>query len=286
MNNKVIYFWMSCAMITWAVAWTNAKIVNEYLSFYNLTFFRFLLGSFCLLPFIKKYKYKDIVSSNALSYLTSASILFFIYNIAFFMGTHFGLSGKGAVFVTTVNPIITVIIMTIINKKIKTGEILGICLGVIGGLSILGVFTEGFIIIKSSHNIYFLICAITWGLMTVVANYGQKKMDPLLFIFCCYLITSIIALPFTDFSAINFKLLDFRFYFNFFMVSIGAMAFGTSIYLYYTPILGPVKVSVFIFSVPFLALLTANIFLSELITTEVIIGGILSLFAIYTVNRK
>jgi len=70
------------------------------------------------------------------------------------------------------------------------------------------------------------------------------------------------------------------------MVSIGAMAFGTSIYLYYTPILGPVRVSVFIFSVPFLALLTANIFLSELITIEVIIGGILSLFAIYIVNRK
>ena len=30
MNNKVIYFWMSSAMITWAVAWTNAKIVGEY----------------------------------------------------------------------------------------------------------------------------------------------------------------------------------------------------------------------------------------------------------------
>ena len=285
MKNKVIYFWMCCAMVTWAVAWTNAKIVNEYLSFYNLTFLRFLFGSLCLFPFIKN-RIKDVSFSSSWLYLLLASLLFFIYNIAFFMGTHFGLSGKGAVFVTTVNPIVTVVIMTIINKKIKIGEIVGITLGIIGGLLILGVFTQGLTVIQSNHNVYFLICAITWGLMTVVANYGQKKMDPLLFIFLCYTITAFFALPFTDINNISLEILDIRFYFNFFMVSVGAMAFGTSIYLYYTPILGPVKVSVFIFSVPFLALMTAKIFLYEPINIEVIVGGILSLLAIYTVNKK
>ena len=39
-------------MIAWGIAWTNAKIVGEYLSFYNLVFFRFLLGFLSLLPFI------------------------------------------------------------------------------------------------------------------------------------------------------------------------------------------------------------------------------------------
>ena len=64
------------------------------------------------------------------------------------------------------------------------------------------------------------------------------------------------------------------------------MSFGTSVYMYSTPILGPAKASVFIFLVPFIAAITANIFLNELITTNIIVGGLLSLIAVYIVNKK
>ena len=60
------------------------------------------------------------------------------------MGTHYGYAGKGAVLVTTLNPIITFIIMLFINKKINKKEILGICLGLLGGLFIMNIFKEGF----------------------------------------------------------------------------------------------------------------------------------------------
>ena len=71
----------------------------------------------------------------------------------------------------------------------------------------------------------------------------------------------------------------------FFLVSIGAMSFGTSIYMYSTSLMGPVKSSVFIFSVPFLAMSISTIFLNEIITLQTIIGGLLSLLAIYIVNK-
>jgi len=38
--------------------------------------------------------------------------------------------------------------------------------------------------------------------------------------------------------------------------------------------------------VPFIALGTANIFLGESITQNVVIGGIISLVAIYIINKK
>ena len=79
--------------------------------------------------------------------------------------------------------------------------------------------------------------------------------------------------------------LDFRFYINFFLVSIGAMSFGTSIYIYSTPILGPAKVSVFIFSVPFIAMGTAYLVLNEPFTIKIVIGGLLSLLSIYIINK-
>ena len=275
---------MSLAMFSWAIAWTNAKIVGEYLSFYNLVFFRFLLGFLSLLPFIiiKKNPFPKMVD---LKYILIPSLLFFVYNIAFFKGTHYGLAGKGGVLVTTLNPLCTILIMSLINKRIIKKEVVGMFLGVIGGIIIMNLHKEGMVNILNSNNIYFIICAITWGVMTVSVNYAQKRINPYIFICLCYLFTMIISFPFTNLGELNMSDLDFRFYINFFLVSIGAMSFGTSIYIYSTPILGPAKVSVFIFSVPFIAMGTAYLVLNEPFTINIVIGGLLSLLSIYIINK-
>ena len=283
-NYKQTYFWMSLAMFSWAIAWTNAKIVGEYLSFYNLVFFRFLLGFLSLLPFIiiKKNPFPKMVD---LKYILIPSLLFFVYNIAFFKGTHYGLAGTGGVLVTTLNPLCTILIMSLINKRIIKKEVVGMFLGVIGGIIIMNLHKEGMVNILNSNNIYFIICAITWGVMTVSVSYAQKRINPYIFICLCYLFTMIISFPFTNLGELNMSDLDFRFYINFFLVSIGAMSFGTSIYIYSTPILGPAKVSVFIFSVPFIAMGTAYLVLNEPFTINIVIGGLLSLLSIYIINK-
>ena len=284
--SKSLYLYMLLAMFSWAIAWTNAKIVGEYLSFLNLVFLRFLIGFITIYPLIYKKNNFKVLTLENLKYIVPCSLIFFFYNMCFFMGTHYGYAGKGAVLVTTLNPIITFLIMAIINWKIETKEIFGISIGILGGLFILNIFNEGFINIFEKNNIFFLLCAFTWGINTVITNYAQKKIDSYQFIFFCYLFTAILSLPFTNLFEIKMFNLDSRFYLNFILVSIGAMSFGTSIYMFATPKLGPVKASVFIFLVPFLALLTANIFLDEVITLNVIIGGILSLIAIYIINKN
>ena len=276
---------MFLAMVSWGVAWTNAKIVGEYLSFYNLVFLRFFLGFISLIPFVL-IKKPSFISLNQIKYIIVPGILFFIYNIAFFKGTNLGLAGKGAILVTTLNPLITVVIISIINKHISKNEIIGFVLGVFGGLIIMDVFNQGFVTIIDTENIYFLICSITWGLMTISISYGQKMINPYLFICLCYFLTMVLSIPFVDLEQILYSNLDSRFYINFFFVSIGAMSFGTSVYMYSTPILGPAKASVFIFSVPFIAAITSNIFLNEAITVNIIAGGLLSLIAVYIVNKK
>jgi len=286
MNKISIHFLMALSMFSWGIAWTNAKIVNEYLSFHNLIFLRFLIGFISIYPLIYNKNNINALAIKNLKFIIPASIIFYIYNLFFFMGTHYGYAGKGAVLVTTLNPIITFIIMSVIKKGINKKEVVGISLGILGGLFIMNVFNEGFSNIFHINNIFFLICAFTWGINTVITNYGQKDINPFQFIFFCYLFTAIISLPFSNLMAIDFLKLDYRFYFNFFIVSLGAMSFGTSVYLYATPKLGPIKASAFIFSVPFIALGTANIFLGEPITHNVVIGGIISLVAIYIINKK
>ena len=283
-----IYILMGLSMLSWAVAWTSAKIVSNYLSFYNLVFFRFLLGFISLIPLIAGKYFFSLFKLNKINllYIIITSILFFVYNVCFFMGTHYGFAGKGAILVTTINPLITALIISMIKKKISKSEIQGLFLGLIGGSFILNIYVDGFIQIFNITNIYFLICAITWGIITVLTNYAQKDISPQIFIFLCYFFTSVIAIFFADFSSIDFNKFDSIFYLNFFLVSIGAMSFGTTVYMYATSYLGPIKASVFIFSVPFIAMATAFIFLNEPITLNIVIGGLLSLLGIYIINKK
>jgi len=283
--NSQIYLWMSLAMITWAIAWTNAKIVNDYLSYYNLIFLRFLLGFLSLIPFVLYLK-KPFPKLSELRYIILPSFLFLVYNVAFFKGTDFGLAGKGAILVTTLNPLFTVIIMSLISLKISKKEIIGVFLGILGGYIIMDLSNEGLKSILDAGNVYFVLCAISWGIMTVLINFAQKIINPYVFICSCYFLTMLMTIPFISIGEIMSVKYDFTFYINFFLVSMGAMSFGTSVYMFYTPILGPTKASIFIFSVPFIAILMANIFLNEPFTNNVLIGGLLSLLAIYIVNKK
>ena len=288
LTNKTIYFLMILAMLSWGIAWTNAKLLNEYLNYYNLVFLRFLFGFLSILPFtLTKIKLIKNISNKSFINILSMGVLFFIYNYCFFKGTDLGKSGMGGVFVTTTNPLITLIIITIINKELKLNHLFGIVLGVIGGLVILDVFNLGISYLVDLKNIYFIFCSLIWGLMTVIMSYGQKEVDSLLYIMICYFCTTIISIFFISTNELfQLDIFNLKFLINFFLVSIGAMSFGTSVYIFSTPRLGPVKSSVFIFSVPFIAMSTAYFVLEEAITINVILGGLLSILAIYIVNKK
>ena len=277
---------MTLSMVSWGVAWANAKIVSNYFDFHDLVFLRFLFGALSLLPFILYTKNNISFKLEYDKYIVPASVMFLLYNMSFFMGTHYGDAGKGAVFATTTNPIITFILMAIITRKISKSDLVGIVAGFIGGILIMDVFRSGFANMFTQENIYFPICSVLWGIVTIMVSYAQRKVPAIQFIFYCYLFTAIISAPFTDISYYEVSHLDTSFYLNFFMVAIASMAFGTSVYMYATNIIGPVKSSVFIFSVPFIALISAYLILGEDIKLSTILGGIVCISSIFIVNKN
>ena len=62
MSKFSMNFLMALAMFSWGVAWTNAKIVNEYLSFNNLIFLDFLLVLYQYIHSLLKVTLKNILS--------------------------------------------------------------------------------------------------------------------------------------------------------------------------------------------------------------------------------
>ena len=275
-------------MLTWGVAWTNADYLGKYLSSYNLTFLRFLIGFITLIPFCFKRILKQDFTFQVILNILITSSLFFLYNIFFFKGTDLGDSGQGGVFVTTTNPLITFVIATMLSRKFTINQLLNISLGVLGGLMTMDIFNLGFESLLNDDSKYFMLCSLIWGVMTVIMKYGQEKFDSISYITLCYLLTCIMSSFFIDISNFYqpYKPLDMIFIINLFFVSVGAMSFGTSLYIYAIPKIGPIKASVFIFLVPFIAITFAAIFGDSQIKDHIVLGGILSLISVYMINKN
>ncbi len=287
MKKQTIYALMIIAMVTWGMAWSSAKIVNYYLPYDELVFLRFFIGFITMLPFLFFHPINiKIINKYTWLNIIIVSILFFLYNQCFFMGTDYGQAGKGGVFVTTTNPIITFVIMSLIVKRIKSMQLIAIMIGGMGGLMTLNVIESGIAHLTFSGSIYFVFCSFIWGVMTILMAKGQKHIDSISYILLCYLVTAVISIPFVDSRFIfDEKLLDWNFILHFIIVC-NAMSIGTSIYMYASERLGPIQVSTFIFSVPFIAMSSAYLVLDEPIGLNVIIGGLLSILSIYMINKE
>lgn len=79
---------------------------------------------------------------------------------------------------------------------------------------------------------------------------------------------------------------DLIFWLNLILLSIGAQVFGTTVYFIATTKLGPSKASSFIFIVPITAPIFSMIFIGEKLEISTIIGGIMTMTAVYLINKE
>ena len=275
-------------MATWGLSWTNGKILSQYCSSSILAFWRFFLSSIFMIPVLIFTKNNFIVPSDGIKYIIIGSILIFSYNIFFFMGSNLGFANVGGVFVPTLNPIITFILSIIIFREIiYKKDIIGLIFGICGGIIVLEAWTLSYSQMTANGNLYFLLASISWGIMSIVSGKSHKALATLTFSFWVYFISSI----FCFIMNINNDVLivfdfDLIFWLNLILLSIGAQVFGTTVYFIATTKLGPSKASSFIFIVPITAPIFSMIFIGEKLEISTIIGGIMTMTAVYLINKE
>ena len=275
-------------MATWGLSWTNGKILSQYCSSSILAFWRFFLSSIFMIPVLIFTKNNFTVPSDGIKYIIIGSILIFSYNIFFFMGSNLGFANVGGVFVPTLNPIITFILSIIIFREIiYKKDIIGLIFGICGGIIVLEAWTLSYSQMTANGNLYFLLASISWGIMSIVSGKSHKALATLTFSFWVYFISSI----FSFIMNINNDILividfDLIFWLNLIILSIGAQVFGTTVYFIATTKLGPSKASSFIFIVPITAPIFSMIFIGEKLEISTIIGGIMTMTAVYLINKE
>ena len=282
-----LYAMMVFAMVIWGLSWTNAKILGFYADAPLITFWRFVIASVCLF-FIAKNKVSLHLSRENIIIVVINSICMVLYNYFYFKGTQIGLAGTGGVLVTTMNPILTVIFSSLLfQEAIPKKRILGLFLGFLAGSLILRIWEITILGFYNSGNLFFILASCSWVAVTIVTSRTKNKIPFLSYSFWTFFLSILVSLPFVPINnlLIVFKF-DLTFWVNLILLSVFALALGTTIYFYASTELGPGRASSFIFLVPFTAILFSMYFLKEPLQASMVLGGLLGIVSVYLINAN
>jgi drug/metabolite transporter (DMT)-like permease len=177
--------------------------------------------------------------------------------------------------------------MLVMRRAPNKNETLGLLLGLLAGCTLLNIW-DSFNSLFLAGNLYFLLAAITWAVMSRFTAQATKYGSPFSFSLWMYLVTFLCLVPLMDFAELQttFTITDMTFWGNMIFSSCIVTGLATTVYFYATSQLGSEKASSYIFMVPLGAAVSSWLFLGEKILIHTIVGGVLGLLAVYIINKK
>ncbi|WP_457748202.1 DMT family transporter [Sulfurimonas sp.] len=274
------------AMLFWGGGWTALKILTYNLPMEVIIFWRFFFMSLSFLPILYFFKRPLRLSFGNLKYVFASSILNIAFMVSSFYGIKYGYAGAGSVIITTFSPIMTFLLVAILfRKNITTKQYFGLILGIFGGYILLQL--NDFELFLNGSNLYFLLCATIWAGVTILSQHSHKHIHPIHYSFLISIIATIVSFVY----AMNSPLMAvFSQGADFWIAMIYLAVFGqtiaTTIFFIASGKLGSQKTSSFMFLVPVFALGSAWIVLNEPLQVHILIGGAISMVAVYFINKK
>lgn len=276
------------SMIIWGGSWVSGKVIADVLPAETLTFWRFLINLVSFVPILVLLRQPIKLNRSASVYILLGSVCMGLYLYLFFKGLTYGFAGVGGVMVSTMVPLATFIFSVILLKqKLVRKDYIGLALGLIGGCILLEIWSLDWNNLFISGNLYFLLCAVLWALLTICSQKAAEWVSPLVFSFFVYAFCSVLyfflALPKEILGV--FKQGSF-FWLNMLYLAIISSTLATTVYFFASSRLSSYKASSFVFLVPFSALMLSWIFLGEVPKISTITGGLTALAAVYLINVR
>jgi len=285
-EKNLLHILLFFAMIGWGASWVNAKVLSHYINAYDMIFFRFFITAVGMIPIILYFKESFKIDIKSFLVATFGALVFIFYMKYYFLGTKYGTASLGGAFVTTLVPILTYLFLALLKeKRLQKKDYFALGLGALGVLTMLNFWSFNLKEILVVQNLYFILASLLWPVFTIISS-KAKSVSPLVYSFYLYIITiTIDGLFFVDFKSIEYQSFDFYFWINLLVLSIVSSVYSNTIYFIGIKKLGAGNVSTFIFLVPFSAIVLSAIFLHEHIGISIIIGTILTLWAIKILNN-
>lgn len=287
-SNQSLTLAMVFSMMIWGVSWPSNGALSHFGSAFDLGFFRYFFVVISLFIALIVLRQKVTISTKAIPIVLISGVIMAAYNYAFLAGLQHGSPGAGGILVTTLNPVIAYGIGMLIDwRKPSKNEAIGLFIGVIAGAVLLKVW-ENKSVFAEPGNMYFLLCAVLWSILSKFTSKSARYGSPFAFSWWMYLVTLCVILPFNqmDKIALLFQSTEIKFWGNVLFSSVITTTFATTLYFFATSKIGAEKASSFIFIVPFTAALSSFLILGEQIQFHTIVGGILGIGAVFMINKR
>ena len=285
------YILLILAMIFWGGSWVSAQIVVSIAPPFTVGFFRFLTASLILLPLLLASQRESVRS-----YSRRDLALFFVlgligvfgYGILFLIGMQFTTAAQGSI-IAGINPVTVSLLAFLILQERLTPKwrYIGFLFSFLGIVFVVGI--QAFLDFQLEYLIgnLILICAMfTWGLYSILGKSLMKNRSSLettgMGIFFGTLLFFIGAV-FEQFWILPL-MYDPTFWLNILYMGIFVTVFGFLFYFLGIKNIGASKSAVFISLVPVFGTLFSFLLLNEPIYLTFIIGLILVILGILSIN--
>ncbi|MDP1784353.1 MAG: DMT family transporter, partial [Sulfuricurvum sp.] len=108
--------WMVFSMMIWGAGWPVLKILSESVSWEVATFWRLALMSIAFIPVLWWNKKPLRLAKPAWIYVIVSGLLYALFSCLSFWGVQVATAGAGGMIITTLSPVITVLIAILFNR--------------------------------------------------------------------------------------------------------------------------------------------------------------------------
>ena len=267
----------------WGSNWPLMKIGLGFATPLSFVLHRFLISAVVLLPLFIVLRKSIPRDANTLLMMTGLCIVFVSAMIAQSIGLVEGSSGIGALLIYTQPLFVFCLAVPLLKEKVTVVKVIGVLLGFAGVVTLF----LGRINLFSLHAaVTMLSSAVFWAVATVYYKKYLSHVDPLITNEMQLLVGSIplIIWSFTTNSFTHST--DATYLWILLCSSTGALAFGNVIWLFLLKHEEATTLSASSLLVPALAMFFGWQLLGESITTESVLGSILTLSGVGLVNLR
>jgi drug/metabolite transporter (DMT)-like permease len=177
------------------------------------------------------------------------------------------------------------LVSLLVKKMLPKEQIIGLLLGFIGGMVMLKLTSVYHLF--NGAEIYFLLCALVWAVLTVISQRSHAVIHPVHYSFFIAIFASVIlffiALPYNIDAVFDEGI---GFWGALLYLAVFGQTVATTIYFVASGKLGSSHASSYMFLVPVFALMSSWLLLGEPIELHILVGGALTLLGVYLINRS
>lgn len=272
-------------MMLWGAGWPVLKILSQSVSWEVATFWRLALMSIAYIPVLWWNKKPLYLNRSVWISVGASGLLYTLFMVLSFLGVKVATAGAGGMIITTLSPILIVLI-TIVFTGFRPSKqhLFGLGVGLLGGIIMVRLW-EG-TILSNVGNLFFIFAALSWSVLSVLAQYSRQHLDPIRYSFFIGLIATL-CMFFMAYGHGILAVFDqgFVFWSALLYLSVMTQTVATTIYFIASTKMGSGKASSYMLLVPVFALVSSYEMLGEVPAISLVIGGALSIAAVYWINH-